>query len=244
MDDPAMTQTVSAGPVERVTPGELATERDWLRRLIAEGSYHYVYTNYSTEHPDHWYRYLWPAVMRDLRQYLKGSHVLDAGCGNGAFCRELIKLPRIEVSGVDLSQTGIEIARKTCPEATFKIASITDDIESIFGHTFDAIVCLEVIAFMYDPRGFLEALREGLRPGGTLILSTAYHGYWKNLGIALAGKWDPHFGTVVDGGPIKFWSRATLTALLEEAGFKVKHFAGCGRLPYLWKSMVITAERP
>jgi 2-polyprenyl-6-hydroxyphenyl methylase/3-demethylubiquinone-9 3-methyltransferase len=243
MEDPALTEIVAAEDGEKNTPGELATDREWLRRLIAEGSYHYVYTNYDSEHPDHWHRYLWPAVLNDLRQYLNGSQILDAGCGNGAFCRELIKLPRVEISGVDLSQTGIEIARKTCPEATFKIASITDDIESIFGHTFDAIVCLEVIAYMYDPRGFLEALRDGLRPGGTLIISTAFHGYWKNLALALVGKWDKHLGTTVDGGPIKFWSRSALSRLLEETGFEIKHFVGCGRVPLLWKSMVITAIR-
>jgi len=44
------------------------------------------------------------------------------------------------------------------------------------------------------------------------------------------------------GGHIKFWSRATLTALLAEEGFTVAHFEGAGRLPYLWKSMVVVAH--
>jgi len=32
-----------------------------------------------------------------------------------------------------------------------------------------------------------------------------------------------------------------ISTLLKEQGFKVTHFIGCGRLPYLWKSMVIRA---
>jgi hypothetical protein len=55
---------------------------------------------------------------------------------------------------------------------------------------------------------------------------------------------DAHFTALWDGGHIKFWSRKTLAKLLAGVGFDVVDFAGCGRFPYLWKSMVMTARRP
>ena len=82
-----------------------------------------------------------------------------------------------------------------------------------------------------------------LRPGGTLILSTPYHGYLKNFVLAATGGLDAHFTALWDGGHIKFWSYKTLTALLKEAQFEGFHFAGAGRLPWLWKSMVISCYR-
>jgi 2-polyprenyl-6-hydroxyphenyl methylase/3-demethylubiquinone-9 3-methyltransferase len=42
---------------------------------------------------------------------------------------------------------------------------------------------------------------------------------------------------------VKFFSRATLTRLLEENSFEVERFRGIGRLPGLWKSMAIVARR-
>ncbi|MBK8742608.1 MAG: hypothetical protein IPM02_25355 [Betaproteobacteria bacterium] len=67
-------------------------------------------------------------------------------------------------------------------------------------------------------------------------------GYWKNL--ALTGKFDFHFTALWDGGHIKFWSIATLTTLLEEAGFEQIRFYRIGRIPALAKSMIAVARRP
>jgi 2-polyprenyl-6-hydroxyphenyl methylase/3-demethylubiquinone-9 3-methyltransferase len=109
------------------------------------------------------------------------------------------------------------------------------------GGLFDAVVALEVVEHLYDPRAFAGRVHECLRPGGTFILSTPYHGYMKNLLIALCGKFDAHVSPLWDGGHIKFRSRKTLTALLEEAGFRPAAFVGAGQLPYLWKSMILTS---
>lgn len=54
---------------------------------------------------------------------------------------------------------------------------------------------------------------------------------------------DAHFNSLDDYGHIKFWSRRTLTALLHECGFRVVQFCGAGRLPLLWKSMIVVAKK-
>ena len=80
--------------------------------------------------------------------------------------------------------------------------------------------------------------------GGTAILSTPYHGYWKNLALALSGKLDRHFTALWDHGHIKFWSMKTLALLLEAAGFCDIRFARVGRIPALAKAMSAVARRP
>jgi len=77
-----------------------------------------------------------------------------------------------------------------------------------------------------------------LKPKGCLIITTPYHGYIKNLVLALSGKMDNHFHVLWDGGHIKFFSVKTLTALLKTEGFTDLHFNFAGRFPYLWKSML------
>jgi hypothetical protein len=76
------------------------------------------------------------------------------------------------------------------------------------------------------------------------VVSTPYHGYLKNLAVSLAGKWDTHADPLWDCGHIKLWSRKTLARLLTEAGFVDLRFRGAGRVPYMWMSMIMSADRP
>jgi 2-polyprenyl-6-hydroxyphenyl methylase/3-demethylubiquinone-9 3-methyltransferase len=202
---------------------------------------HLYGTGYRAEKVDTTDAYLWQPVLDLLATLPAGSRVLDAGCGNGYFAKQLHE-KGFEVVGIDLEESGITHARKLCPDVRFEVASVYDGSSKSFGQ-FDAVVSLEVIEHVYDPRAFVSNVQECLRPSGSFILSTPYHGYAKNLLIALSGRFDAHVSALWDGGHIKFWSRKTLASLLHENGFRVEAFIGAGRLPYLWKSMIFAASR-
>jgi hypothetical protein len=56
------------------------------------------------------------------------------------------------------------------------------------------------------------------------MISTPYHGYFKNLAIAAVGGFDNHVKPLCDDGYVKFWSVHTLRTLLEEAGLRSIEF--------------------
>jgi 2-polyprenyl-3-methyl-5-hydroxy-6-metoxy-1,4-benzoquinol methylase len=118
---------------------------------------------------------------------------------------------------------------------------LPNEIQSV---RFNLIISTEVVEHLYNPRGYIEFCKNILLSsgGGEIIISTPYHGYFKNLVLAISGKMDSHFTVLWDGGHIKFWSVKTITKLLEEFNFEVVEFKGSGRLPYLWKSMFIRAK--
>lgn len=68
-------------------------------------------------------------------------------------------------------------------------------------------------------------------------------GYIKNLLISLSGGWDRHADPLWDGGHIKLWSKRTLSRLLEEVGFSTLQMTGVGRLPGLWMTIVVDAQK-
>ena len=178
-----------------------------------------------------------PKASRPLR-------ILDVGCGNGYWTRRMTDWGH-RVVGVDASPSRIARARLEVPESRFERLDISRDIVSqLDEEPFDVVISTEVIEHLYEPEAAADACLSALRPGGRFICSTPYHGYLKNLAIALSGSWDRHHHTLRAVGHIKFFSTTTLRELLDRAGFQNIRFRGAGRMPYLWKSMVMAAERP
>jgi len=200
----------------------------------------FTYDDYLSEAPQHTHEYLWPIVVPLLA---KDDRILDAGCGNGAFVGHL-HTTGYNACGIDLSESGIAQAKHAYPDVDFRVLSVTDDLSHHFGTLFDTVVSLEVVEHLYDPNAYAKAIYNVLRPGGLFVVTTPFHGYLKNCVLSLTGRMDAHFTALWPGGHIKFWSRKTLTLLLEKAGFHVTEFHGAGRFPYLWKSMVLIAQKP
>lgn len=192
--------------------------------------------------------YLLPAVRRELSRLSNADtapgarQLFDLGCGNGSVANELARLGW-DVTGVDPSTEGIARAKEQYPHLNLHEGSAYEDLAARYGQ-FPVVTSLEVVEHVYDPRRYAATLFTLLQPGGTAIVSTPYHGYWKNLALATSGRMDAHFTALWDHGHIKFWSIRTLSALLREAGFVDIRFERVGRVPALAKSMIAIARRP
>jgi 2-polyprenyl-3-methyl-5-hydroxy-6-metoxy-1,4-benzoquinol methylase len=179
-------------------------------------------------------------VFVDLVRALEGVRsICDLGCGNGHITGRLAA-NGYQVTGIDASTSGIQIARRAYPHVEFVEALI--DRELRLDH-FDLVISSDVIEHLYRPSDLLEAAASLLKPGGRLLLGTPYHGYLKNLVLAATGKMDAHFSALHDGGHIKFFSVSTLSQLIRNHGFEDLHFTFYGRAPWLWKNMICHARK-
>ena len=186
--------------------------------------------------------YLWPVLTEILAKYpLQERRIFDLGCGNGAAANMLFELG-YDVTGIDLSRSGIELARQSFPHLNLHIGNVYDNLAEKYGQ-FPLVVSLEVIEHCFDPRRFAKTFYNLIAAGGIGVLSTPYHGYWKNLALAVAGKWDDHLTVLRQGGHIKFFSIRTLEMLLAETGFNNVIFIRAGRIPPFAKSMIAVARK-
>ncbi len=184
----------------------------------------------------HSYLYLTLSKILSESGY-KGKRILDVGCGNGEIASRLLN------GGFDVYATGVAIANKKYPGRFFLHDVSKNQLpQDMADLRFDIVISTEVIEHLYNPRAYVQLIRKILPNNGVVIISTPYHGYLKNLALALTNKMDNHFTALWDGGHIKFWSKLTLTKLLNEFGFDVVKFKRSGRVPLLWKSMFVVAK--
>jgi SAM-dependent methyltransferase len=192
----------------------------------------------------HWARYAEAVELnpaQDFRRRLiidalgierPGARVVDIGSGTGDLAAELLQdLPSPEVLGLELSETGVELARRKVPSAMFLQRDLLSDAPVSTEHEqwADHAVCSEVLEHVDDPTTLLVNARAYLAPGCRLVVT-------------------------VPGGPMSAFDRhighrrhfrpADAGRLLEAAGYEVESLRGVG-FPFfnLYRFAVIAAGR-
>jgi len=141
--------------------------------------------------------------------------ILDVGCGTGLNASQLARQGH-EVYGIDVSPVAIE---KFCTQG---LQGSVVDMEAgqlpFPADSFDMVYASEVIEHCVDTTGFLGNIRTVLRPGGILLLSTPNSAFWAYrlmglLGLAASEYQHP--------GHVRFFSKRSLTASIQKAGFEV-----------------------
>jgi ubiquinone/menaquinone biosynthesis C-methylase UbiE len=103
----------------------------------------------------------------------RSLRLLDAGCGTGASTAALLAAaPQAEIVAVDASGEMLARARaKPWPSSVRFVHSRVEDLAGAGVHgPFDGILAAYLIRNLPDPDGQLRALRDLLRPGGTLAV--------------------------------------------------------------------------
>jgi ubiquinone/menaquinone biosynthesis C-methylase UbiE len=103
----------------------------------------------------------------------RGLRLLDAGCGTGASTAALLAAaPQAEIVAIDASGQMLARARAKPwpPSVRFVHSRIEDVAQAGVTGPFDGILAAYLIRNLADPDGQLRALRDLLRPGGTLAV--------------------------------------------------------------------------
>jgi 2-polyprenyl-3-methyl-5-hydroxy-6-metoxy-1,4-benzoquinol methylase len=168
---------------------------------------------------------------------------LDVGCSSGKVTFQLAQKVD-QVIGIDLDQTGIEIAQKW-----FKKPNIEYRLADLFASNFpagdfDGMLFLEVIEHVENPLRFLQEFYRILKPGGVLIISTpnanSYSEILRRLFALSPGRTlgrlqryqsSNDFDYRTNAGHIYAWTYETLHALLWRAGFMIDTLQPVGYYP-------------
>lgn len=205
------------------------------KRLVEQG-YDQVARDYARlEGGMEWPRMRWLRKM--LNRLEPGATVLDLGCGSGDPAD--VEIARWhQVTGVDISQVQIDLARQIVPAGNF----IHGDAASVEfpAASFDGVVCF--YALEHIPRAehetLLRRIHQWLRPGGFLLV-----GLEAGDVEGVTGQWL--------GVPMYFSSfdAETVKRLVSQAGFGIletdveSQVEQDTEIPYLWMLAWKTGEQ-
>ena len=105
---------------------------------------------------------------------LQGKKVIDIGCGGGILS-ESLALQGAAVTGIDMNQTVIEVAKLHQLESGTKVEYLHTTAEAIAlerPNEYDVITCLEMLEHVPDPFSVIQACAKLAKPGAHLIFST------------------------------------------------------------------------
>jgi len=153
--------------------------------------------------------YEWRGITRivgGLVELGPSTRWLDYGCGLGGLVRYVRKQVRCSITGFEEGYAGEWMRAQGVPHVG------RDDLAEL-GETFDIVTAVEMLEHALEPVTVLREIRDLLKPGGVLFLTT--------------GNAEPHAPdltrwkyTSVPDVHVGFFEPATLASALERAGFE------------------------
>jgi 2-polyprenyl-3-methyl-5-hydroxy-6-metoxy-1,4-benzoquinol methylase len=144
------------------------------------------------------------------RHVRKGGRLLDYGCAVGLFVKVAVDAGW-DAIGYERSEWAVRYGREALG---VDIVQGEGREPSTFEREFDVITMWDVLEHLEHPREVLGSIARWLKPGGLLALNTINQ---SSIGARIAGEYWRH---LAPPHHLQYFSRASLTRLLEECGFQ------------------------
>ncbi len=134
--------------------------------------------------------------------------VLDAGCGSGENLAALAAAGRYELTGADISQEALRLARRRVPSARFTVLDLEREA---LAEQFDLVVSIQVIEHIPDD---VAAFRNLAKMARAYVFLSTIQGHMRPSEVAI--------------GHVRNYSAVELRCKLEAAGLEVQRMWGWG----------------
>jgi O-antigen biosynthesis protein len=150
--------------------------------------------------------------------------ILELGCGAGATGKEVKRQhPEVRYVGVELDPEAASEARTRLDQVlTANIEQIELENYGIHKHSFDAIICADVLEHLYDPWTVVSSFHDYLKPGGRVVASIPNVQNVRLLQNLIAGRWAYSSQGLLDATHIRFFTLHEIGQMFVKNGFQVE----------------------
>jgi len=181
-------------------------------------------TTYNGNHAKKLYSYVIEMVNN-----FNFKKVLDVGCGTGIILSLLSKNESISLSGVDLSENMLKIAKQKLDD---RVELKIGDSEQLpwKNNTFDAIICTDSFHHYPEPEKVLGEMARVLKSSGHIIIGDP----WMMAPFRQVANFMLKYG---NSGDYRIYSKAEISNLLLKSGFASVKWSRVNH-----NSFIVTAE--
>lgn len=115
------------------------------------------------------------SIIAEFLRRAGAKKILDIGCGDGLAYTHIKQKYGCDYYGTDFSDTAIEKAKATHPDAHYALADCY--AQPFDDASFDAVLCQEVFEHIDEPQRLAKEMMRLARPGGTIIVSTPFEDF-------------------------------------------------------------------
>jgi ubiquinone/menaquinone biosynthesis C-methylase UbiE len=140
-------------------------------------------------------------AQRFAAGFPEGGDMLEVAPGPGFLSIEMAKTGRLRVTGLDISKTFVEIARRNATEAGVNVNFENGNASQMpfADASFDFVVCRSAFKNFADPVGALREMRRVLRPGRRgVILDLRHDASWREIRKYVDGLNLPFFARLIE----------------------------------------------
>lgn len=176
-------------------------------------------------------RHIFNQYNNQLRLYLSIAQkigkkkILDIGCAQATLALKLAEAG-FTVTAMDIRQEFLDYAKSRYEFGDIKFVKMDVLTEEIYGE-YDLIFLNQIVEHVVYPKVILNKLRENLKSGGVIVITTPNHEYLtmhlpSYLDLGNLEDWE-HLQNSADGdGHFFAYKLSELSHLTEECGYKVQ----------------------
>lgn len=150
------------------------------------------------------------------------NSLLDVGGGEGGFVETFLAARKGVADLLEPSEAALVAAARGLTVLRLRLG------QGELPRRYGAVSMLDVLEHLEDPLAGLLAARQALEEGGYLLLSVPNIGHWRIVSELLAGRFDYAPVGILCITHLRFFTAASLRALLDEAGFRVELWRNVG----------------
>jgi 2-polyprenyl-3-methyl-5-hydroxy-6-metoxy-1,4-benzoquinol methylase len=168
---------------------------------------------------------------------LTATSALDVGCGAGGFGPTLRSTlgPAARLVGVEPvpSQAARERVGHGFDEV---IEGYFPDAMAGRSEDFDLICYIDVLEHVIDPWALLRETRARLTPGGQVLAAIPSIQFVPVVWRLIRGRWDYHDWGTLDRTHLRFFTKATMIEMFEQADYRVTRCEGANSVQQVWST--------
>lgn len=154
---------------------------------------------------------------------LDARRIVEVGCSSGALAREYKKLnPHVHYIGIEIEPSYAQLARAHCNEVfDMNIEALTPEL--IQGQlAADCWIFGDVLEHLYNPWQVLQALRESLPSGSSIVTCIPNAQHWSVQAKLCMGDFRYEDAGLFDRTHIRWFTLTTMIEMFNKAGLKVE----------------------